>query len=180
MTRRRPRHRGFTLVETIATIVILAAIGSVASFVLATATDGYFDASTRVQLHSEASIAMDRVLRELRNVELDTGASGVAPNIASVATSAITWNDDYALSVSGTDLLFQEDGAAAAVLAGDVSAFTISVQDESNATLSLPRSGTDCDGIRRVTVTLAMTRYGVTETVRSKIFLRSTLSGAGS
>ncbi|MCI0631635.1 MAG: type II secretion system GspH family protein, partial [Phycisphaerales bacterium] len=59
--RLRPARRlGFTLVEVLATIAIIGAIGSVASLTLLSALDGYVDAATQAQLHSELSIAVDR------------------------------------------------------------------------------------------------------------------------
>ena len=68
----RSVRRGFTLIEAIATIVVLAIIGSIASLIILTAVDGYTDAATGAQLHIEASTAMDRIVRELRKVALDS------------------------------------------------------------------------------------------------------------
>jgi len=65
---RRHRHirRGFTLVELIATMTILAALGSVVSLVIATSVDGYTRAATTAQLNSEISVALEMVTRAVR------------------------------------------------------------------------------------------------------------------
>ena len=85
MTRRTHRsrrdRRSFTLVESIATIVVLAIVSSVSSGVILQATDGYVDATTKAQLHTEASTAMDRMVREIRKIPLDPAAAGIAPDI---------------------------------------------------------------------------------------------------
>ncbi len=47
----RSVRRGFTLIEAIATIVVLAIIGSIASLFILTAVDGYAVAATTAQLH---------------------------------------------------------------------------------------------------------------------------------
>ena len=178
----RPRFRravrGFTLIEAIATIVILAALGSIASAIIVEASDGYVSARVHAQLHTEASIAMDRIVRELRNIPLDENASDVVPDIDSIDDESISWNDDYSISLSGSDIEIVEDGGPERMLLSDVSALNIQVFDDENDTLSQPRNGAQCDAIRRVQVTMTLSRHGVTETLRSKVFLRSTMAGS--
>ncbi|MHC5002828.1 MAG: PilW family protein [Planctomycetota bacterium] len=178
--RRVRRRRGFTLIELIATIVVLATVGTVASAIVMNATGGYVEASTAAQLHAEASVALDRIVRELRSMNLDTDATGIAPDIESIASSAITWNDDDTLTLTGSNLTLAEDGGSAVVLLGDVSAFTIAASDEDDASVPLPASAASCDPIRRLTITVTVTRHGVSETLRSKLYLRCTMAGAGS
>ena len=87
---------GFTLMESIATIVILAILGSIASFLVVDAVDGYVSASGSAQLHAEASLAMDRIMRELRKIELDPDhvpPPDVAPHIDAVPANSSTWDE---------------------------------------------------------------------------------------
>lgn len=180
----RQRHlatlRGFTLIESIAAIVVLAVLGSITSLLILAAVDGYSDAATSAQLHGEASIALDRAVRELRKIELDSAAAGVAPNISSVTATSIAWEPNSSLSLSGAQLLFVDNGAAAAVLLADVSALSIATYDESNTALAASLTGDQCDPIRRVALDVTLQRHGVSETLRTKVFIRSTLSGGGS
>lgn len=181
MTRRRPsRPRAFTLVELVATMVVLGAIGSIAATLMFGSLDGYLDATARAQLHAEASIGLDRIVRELRAVPLDDAASDIAPDIDSIADTAIAWKGDSSLGLSGSSLLLVLDGGASAVLLGDVDDFTISAWDESGAALALPRSGAACDAVRRLTISITLARAGVGETLRTDVFLRCTVLGAGS
>lgn len=185
---RRPLHqpvrRGFTVIEAIATIVVLAVLGSITSLLILNAVDGYSDTATSAQLHGEASIALDRAVRELRRIELDSGASGIAPNIDTVTATSITWSDSgadsYSLSLSGADLMLAVDGGAAAVLLADATAFSVATYDESNTALAASLTGVACDPIRRVALEVTLQRHGVSETLRTKLFIRSTMSGGGS
>ncbi|MBT8486811.1 MAG: hypothetical protein HKO59_07605 [Phycisphaerales bacterium] len=181
MTRRRPhRRRGFTLVEALATIVVLTALGSVGATVLYESTDGFVEASTRAQLHTELSLAMDRAVREIRKIDRDPAATGVAPDINGVTATEIRWHTpETKLWRSGSFWYLNLDGGAANVLLRDVTAFTLETYDESNALLGTVLTGTGCDPIRRVLLEVTITRNGVSETLRSKVFVRSTLSGSG-
>ncbi len=172
--------RGFTLIELIATIVVLAVLGSITSLLILNAVDGYSEAATSAQLHGEASIALDRAVRELRKIELDSAATGVAPNISSVTPTSIAWEPSSSLSLSGAQLMFVDNGATAAVLLDDVSALSMTTYDESNTALAASLTGVACDPIRRVALEVTLQRHGVSETLRTKLFIRSTMSGGGS
>jgi type II secretory pathway pseudopilin PulG len=177
---RTPREcRAFTLVEAVASIAVLAVIGSVSSSLILNSVDGYADAAASAQLHSEASAALERIERELRSIELDAAAAGIAPNIDSVTASSIAWHGDSSLSLSGTNLMLAADGGAAAVLASDVAAFTIQTFDESNNALAASLAGTACDPIRRIRIELTLSRHGVSEFLRTRFHLRATIEGAG-
>ena len=173
------RRGGFTLIEVVSTIAVLSALATVASGILFTATGGYLQASTTAQLHSERSIALDRAVRELRNIELDGEADGIAPDIDSVTADSIAWSDDCSLALSGRDLMLGIDGGGPAVLLSDVSAFIVQTYDEDNSALAATLSGGQCDDIRRVSIVLTVRRYGVSATLRSRVVLRSTMQGSG-
>jgi prepilin-type N-terminal cleavage/methylation domain-containing protein len=175
----RPRVRpaGFTLIESIATIVIIAVLGSAASFILRASVDSFSRAATSAQLHGEIAAALDRIDRELRNIEAKSGTT-VTPNITSVTASSMTWNTDYSVSFSSGRLNFVEDGGASSIILQNVTAFTIQTYNESNAALGATLSGAACDPIRRVSIQITASRNGVTETLRTKVFLRCSMKGA--
>jgi len=174
----RPRHYGFTLIESMATIVILATLSMSASFLIITAVDGYIEAMTRAQLHSELSIAMDRIVRELRQIPLDPNAATPVPDITLIQSDFISWNaaSAYALSyLAPPDLRLQ--APAMGDLLHDVTAFTIAAYDEDNALLVLPLGDVPSEVVRRIEITITLTRSGVTESLRTKVYLRSTITG---
>jgi hypothetical protein len=63
------------------------------------------------------------------------------------------------------------------VLLTDVTACTIATFDEDNAPLGASLAGVACDDIRRVSVSVTVTRGGVSETLRTKVFIRATMEG---
>jgi prepilin-type N-terminal cleavage/methylation domain-containing protein len=173
------RRRAFTLLESMATVTVLATLSGVSSLMILGAVDGYTDAATAAQLHAELSIALDRVVREIRMIELDRDADGIAPNIVGVGDDYLTWQDVdadvYALTVGGTVAYVQIDGGGNSVLLNDVSAITVKAFDEDDTELVLPLVGDECDDIRRISVEMTIQRAGVSESLRTKTFLRSTM-----
>ncbi len=181
MHHRRPNRsaRGFTLVEAIATMVVIATLGSAASLVIARATGAYKATATLGQLQAELSAALDRVEREVRAIRHKSGAS--AADISATTASSLSWNSSggaCSLTLSGGQLLLATGGGAGQAILSDVSSLTVQCYDESGAALSSTLSGTACESIRRIAVTATCTRYGTTATLRTGAFLRSTMTGA--
>ncbi len=175
----RPIRRGFTLIELIGTIVILAAVATVSSNILLTAGNSYIDAAGSAQLHNELSMTMDRLVREFRQIDLDNTASGIAPDINSVSSTALTWDTDSSITLNGTVLQLVEAGGSPYTLLTDVSAFSIATFNEDNTALAATLSGDQCDPIRRIEITITQSRYGVQDTLRTRLFVRSTMIGGG-
>jgi hypothetical protein len=167
---------GFTLVEAIATMVVLAALGSATVGVITAVSRGYDTAAARADLVTEGATVLDRVTRELHNINLRSGA--MAPDVSAVTRSSITWNGASSLTLSGGSLRLVDGGALATTLATGVSAFVVEAYDESNARLGGTLSGSACDPIRRLSISLTLQRAGVLETLRTKVFLRCTVEGA--
>ena len=186
-TRRCRVRSGFTLIESIATIVMLAILGSIASFLVVDAVDGYVSASGSAQLHAEASLAMDRMMRELRKIELDPALDPtVAPHIDAVTANSIDWWEEgvgaHSLSWSGTagdPLMLAIDAAAAIILIDDITGFTVSTFDAANLGLPAVPNAAERETIRRIAVVLTIQRSGITQSVQTKLFIRSTMSGGG-
>lgn len=166
---------GFTLVEAIATIVVIATLSTGASVIIVDAADAYADSATVSELHTEASVALDRIVRELRSIENDPAGAGVA-RIANVDTSSIHFNQADVIRLDGDEILLTKVGAGDGVLVRDVSSFTIEAFDEADAPLAMPMNGAAAWPIQRVALTLTLSRNGRSETIRTRVFLRATMS----
>ena len=182
MTRSAPFacRPGFTLIESMGAVVIIAVLSGFASMIILNAVDGYTNAAVSAQLHAELSIALDRAQRELRKIELKSG-SGNAPNITSVADTDIQWtdkdSDTYRLRQNGTTLELTIDNAGPSILLADVTSFSVQTSDEDDDSLANPVSAGNLLLIRRVALSVTLQRSGVSETLQTNVFIRSTMRG---
>ncbi len=170
MNRRPPgSRRAFTLIEAIATMVVLAVVSAVLSGVVWAAVRSFDEGAEAARMHSEASIAMERMTRDLRAIPL--AASGT-PDISSVAESSITWDAaTRSLSLVGDELVLTVDGTPA-VLLSDVRGFQVRAFDASNAPLATTLSGAATEPVRRLSLELTTARGRASASVRTKVFLR--------
>lgn len=171
---------GFTLIESVVTMVILAIIMVMVSRLFLAASMGYTSAAERGELHVAVSCAMDRLATELRNTRVKSGASPACADITSTTPASIQWVDpdgsSRAVSLSGSDLLYSVGGATGAVLASNVSSFAVATFDESNTALSTSLSGSGTNSIRRIQITLVGSHAGVTDTLRTRVFPRACMT----
>jgi hypothetical protein len=183
MTTNRPflrarARRAFTLVETICAIVVVATVGSVSSGIIYSAIQSYRDASTKAQLSDDCSAAMDRLTKALWSIPRDTSAAVVAPLISNVTASSISWNTNWTLTLSGTQLLLTEAGGTPTSILDNVASFNVACYDQNNTALGANLSGAATQSIRRIQIQISVTRQGQTETLRTRVFIRSLMSGA--
>lgn len=168
---------GFTLIESIVTMVILAIIMVMVSRLFLAASQGYTSAAEHGELHTAVSCAMDRIVTELRNARVKSGSSPSSADITSTTASSIAWMDSdgksRSVTLSGTDLLYSEAGGTGAVLASNISSFSIATFDESNEALATSLSGSATADIRRVQITLVGSHAGVVDTIRTRVFPRA-------
>lgn len=180
MTRLRAtrRRRGFTLMEAIAGIVVLSVLAAVSSGILLNAADGYVAASVRAQLQSEASVTLDRVTVLLRNLPRDEDGSGSAADLDRVESDAISWSGNHSIRRADDELILELDSVER-TMQNDVVGWLIQSFDESNELIPGVISGPRCDDVQRIELTLTVSRHGVEETLRTRVFLRATLPGGG-
>jgi prepilin-type N-terminal cleavage/methylation domain-containing protein len=176
-------HRGFTLIETMATVVVLGTLATFATVMLVDTVDSYQKAAMQAQLHSELATALDRVAREVRRIGLDPDEPGDKPHITGFTnTTQILWEDDsnasWGLILSGDDLSLRVTGTSYQLL-DDVASFTVTAYDEDDTQLAAVLAGAQLHPIRRIGVDLTMTRDGVSQSLATKVFLREFVEGGG-
>jgi prepilin-type N-terminal cleavage/methylation domain-containing protein len=172
---RRSRCAGFTLIESIAVIVILSIIATTAALLIGQMATMYRDRAVQGQLHVEASVALDRLMREIRAIENTDDEGTTIPNITGASTTEIQWGAGKLIDVDSGNLRLNADGTNTDILATDVSAIAFNYFDDTHTSLlsgsSVPSD--DLGSIRRVSVSLTLSRYGETETLHTLVFLRS-------
>jgi len=174
----RPSRRGFTLVEAIATMAILAVVSLSASRIIFAASDAYATDATRSQLTLDLSAAMERIASELRAVPSRESAPGT-PWIDAVSVNAITYGDGSELEYLEETLTLLSGDGPACILLKNVASFSLACFDEAGQAIALPVTGAGCNSIRRIQVTVSCTRHGVTETLRTRVFLRCAAGQSG-
>jgi len=168
-----------------ASIAVIGLLGSTGAYLILDAMDDYMEATTTAQLHAELSVGLDRIVREVRRIELDPELAGAVPHIIDYTATSLDWEEGptgsvvtYSVSLVATDLLLEADGFTGSILTDAIS-FTVRAFNEDNTYLAPPLTLAACAPIRRIEFTAAITRSGVTETLRAKVYLRSTMAGAG-
>jgi len=178
MTRRS--RRGFSLIEVIAVIVILGIVGGATSSLILTSVASFTDSSGRIQLHSEASVTLDRLVREFREIDPDPQAGPPHPDIAQAGRSSLRWSGGIrSVRLAGTTLLLDTDGVHEDVLCEGVSELTMNFMDESNRSLLVAGAvpAGDLPSIQRIAIRLSVMRQGMTETLTTRVFIRAAMTG---
>ncbi|MDX2115856.1 MAG: hypothetical protein SFZ24_09610 [Planctomycetota bacterium] len=167
-------RRGFTLMEAVACMAVLSAMGSVVSTLLYRASETFRVTSTAAQLHAQAAAALDPVERLLRS--MPARPDGQAPHLTSITAQRIAWTDaDGGALVwrSGSQLMLGFGGQASTPILSDVTAFTVQPFDEDNQPIATPVSALNLPLVRRVRLSVTVSRQGVSETLSTKVFLRA-------
>lgn len=178
-TGRQSMRRGFTLIEAVATMTVLSVVSVLASRIIFAATSAYAAEATRAELSFDLSAAMERVAGELRSIPSVEGGAGT-PWIDSVAAGSISFGNGSQIALSGTNLQVTVAGGSARTLLAQVTGFALACFDERGQSLALPMSGAACGTVRKIQVSITRTRAGVSETLRTRVYLRCAMAGSGS
>ena len=131
---RRPGVRGFTIIELITTVVIVATLAVVGAPIMAGGVRVYVQGVETTRQDAAGKLAMERMLRELRHIRSPA-------DLTTLTGTQITFTDIYGKSVtysfSGGNLSRQEGGGTARVLASNVSSFAFTyLQNDGQTTTS--------------------------------------------
>ena len=153
---RRATGKGFTLLEVIIVILILAVVAGTGVQLMINVTKASVLQYNRKEMSETARLALDRVIREIRRILNDTSvviATSGAFQFINIDSENITFN------TSGTTLQRIVDGTTNA-LADNVSSLTFTYYDSAGATIATPVVSPLATDIRRVEVDLTLSSGG--------------------
>jgi prepilin-type N-terminal cleavage/methylation domain-containing protein len=115
---------GFSLVELVIVIIVLAIVASSGALVISRSFNAYFAGRDMTRADWQGRLAMERMTRDLREVRTAT-----ASDITTMTATQITYNDIFANNIiynmSGTTLMRTQSGVATG-LADYISALNLS------------------------------------------------------
>jgi len=154
----RKRRHGFTLVELVVTITVVAVIAAMGTGLLVEVGRAYSISKTASGAYADAHHALERVRLELAGLTAPT-------DISSMGATSITftaWGSPTTYSLSGGTL--RRDGQA---LATGCSKFELTYYQSDGSIAAAPAA------VRRIAVEIAITRRGRTAQLRTEVFPRS-------
>ena len=98
-----PHSKGFTLIEIIITIIIVAIISSIAAVIISGGAESYSDGLLRSDIHYQAKLGVERAAREARMVRSCGDIVGPANPSATLSFTDIT-NTVVTFTVAGSTL----------------------------------------------------------------------------
>ncbi|CAN5838828.1 hypothetical protein BH11PLA1_BH11PLA1_18860 [soil metagenome] len=170
------RRGGFTLIEMLCTICILATIAMVTSGLIFQASAAFVAAGTGAQLSGELSGAMERVAREVRMIPAKSGTSGVVADLNGIGSISILYGLG-AVAMKG-DALTITEGAGTQCTILENASIAFEALDNQGAVIAEPVTGPKLEQVQRVRITLSATRGSETQTLRTVVFIRSLMAGA--
>lgn len=177
--RRRGPARGFTLIEALASIVILSTLGSGVAAVMLRAAESFSAASVDARVHSQLSASMAAIDRVLREVPLRS--DGLGPDLTQVTSSGLQWSTAggaASLALVSGQLMLDPGSGSAAPLMSVVTTLSVQAFDENNGQLTGSLGGSAVYPVRRLLVSVTASEDGREQSLRCKVFLRCMIQGA--
>lgn len=161
-------RRGFTLVELLAAIVIVATVAAVTSPILFSATSAYAKSAQQRRSAERVAGALDRLCRILREAPAKASPAG-ATAFTAASVSSFTLLGGVNASLVGTDLLLGTATVPPTPLCVGVTVFEITYFDSAGAAVNI---GTGTDSVRRMAIRLAADG----SELRTTVWLRASLN----
>lgn len=139
----RPRRKlanGFTLLELLAAVVVMAIISVVLTPVMLAASDSYIVARQVRSDTERLAFALDRITRIVRQAPIGESESGVG--VASASATQLVFTDGTGIQLTGDTLELLDTSGAAVPLCRGVEALTIAYTgaDGLTSTLATPQN----------------------------------------
>jgi prepilin-type N-terminal cleavage/methylation domain-containing protein len=150
------KEKGFTLIEVIIVITIVGIVSVIIGSMLLGVVKAWTFKINRNDILWDGRLAMDRMTREIRTIKDSTSVTTAS---AAQFRFTDTGNKDITYSLSSTNLNRTENGAAN-LLAANLSAFTFTYYNSSDAVIPSPTVSPSATDIRRVKINLTLTKNG--------------------
>jgi prepilin-type N-terminal cleavage/methylation domain-containing protein len=129
-------RRGFTLVEVMVTVTVLAIIGSVTLPILHGATVNYGEMRRAQRASGHLVYAIDRVVRVLRELDEDPETGALA--LESLSPTAIRATEGPVIELQSGLLTMTEPGGAARAICDHIELFEVRYLDDAGAQTNDP------------------------------------------
>ena len=159
---RRVSHAGFSLVEVVMTITVLAVVAGVTFPVMNAAGDVYSAASDARDASDSCAFAIDRVVRLVR--ECPSGESAGEVGIATASAGEIAFTDGRSVRLDGDTLVYEDGEGLSSPLCRGVEAFELTYLGDDGET----DTSSSAEQTRRVGVMLRASGFEL----RSAAFIR--------
>ncbi|HUK55946.1 MAG TPA: prepilin-type N-terminal cleavage/methylation domain-containing protein [Nitrospiria bacterium] len=161
-------ERGVTLIELIFSVILIGIIGIVAARAFLYSSESVLT-GTNVREGTQVNrIAMDRMIREIRNVANNTSVNTAG---ATTFTFVDTSNNTISYTLSGTNL--NRVTATTDTLAANVSSLTFTYLDNTGATIATPAVSPAATDIWWVQIALTVGTGSGAVQFRSRVHPRS-------
>lgn len=154
-----PNEKGFTLIEIVATLVLLGIMGALAGFGIVKISQGYNFARQNVETAQKAQVAITRITKELSATTGITAASADSISYSRRESPDSPTILNNVIDHSGGSVRINVNGAGAVILVDNVTDLSFTYLD-----IAGENPGTPAD-VRRIGFSITMTGAGGTEIV---------------
>lgn len=163
-------NKGFTLIEMVMVITLLGIIGGIIALPLYQGATGWFEATTREGITESGRVAIERMMREIRNTARKADNT---PCISAATATSFSFSDVNADIVNCNSVNFSRAGAVAPYtvqrngvdLANDVNSLAFTYYDNTNVPTAVVAN------VRRVGIEIVSTSGGETLRKYSEVYL---------
>ncbi len=162
MSGHRPT-RGFTLLEIMAAVVVLSIITVVVFPVMQTLLASHTESVSSRQDYERATFAIDRVMREIREIGIDDSGNA---ELTTMDSDELIEASGAGIRLSGSDLMLVDTSSVEHPLCSGVDAFTLAYigRDGTTTTADLAEVWTV-----RITLTVGDAEFGTIAFIRERI-----------
>lgn len=166
----RSASAGFSLVELVVSIVVLGVLAAVTAPVFMSSLRVYVESDAHLTTLSKARFATERLARELREVQYNSGTGSFTFTAMGANNATFTKQDGttVTLTVAGTNLNMRyAPPNVTSPLTDELGSLALSYLDTNGV------AGANASTVRSIDITLTLTNRGATHTQRVRVGLRN-------